>query len=54
MLGAVPLDAPVATKVPFVEVKHVSAEQVGSENCLPTRPWGRDQAAGTAAAMKAM
>jgi hypothetical protein len=48
------LDAPLATNVPFVVAKHASAPQVGTLNCLATSPAGRDQTAGTAAAITAM
>lgn len=53
-LGAVPLGAPVATKVLFVEARHVSAPQVGIAKDLEAALAGNDQTAGTAAAMTAM
>lgn len=53
-LGAVPFDAPVATNVPFVAARHVSAPHVGTLNCFVTSPEGRDQTAGTAAAITTM
>lgn len=55
--GAVPLDAPVATNVPFidgfVEGKHDAAPHEGTVNCLEIRFAGRDRTAGTAAAIMA-
>lgn len=55
--GAVPLDAPVATNVPFVEGfvegRHAAAPQEGTVNCLENRFAGREKTAGMAAAMTA-
>ena len=53
-LGAMPLGAPVATKLPFVEARHVSAPQVGITKDLEATLAGSDQTAGTAAAMAVM
>jgi hypothetical protein len=53
-LGAVPLGALVATKVPCVEARHVSAPQVGTAKGFEATLAGSDQTAGTAAAMIVM
>ena len=53
-LGAMPLGARVATKLPFVEARHVSAPQVGISKDLEATLAGSDQTAGTAAAMTVM
>lgn len=56
--GAVPLDAPAATNVPFVdgsdEGRHTAAPHEGNVNCLEARFAGREKTAGTAAAMATM
>lgn len=52
-----PLDAPVATKVPFnagfVEGRQVAAPHEGTMKSLEIRFVGRENTAGTAAAMTA-